>query len=118
MSSFDDQSAPDAAYAYLSAGLASNNLAPKKQLARELTEPCIMRLQGCTYDGVAQPGCSSQALWRFGRAGGGRRSPADRRPGRGAGPRACLERAVHRRADPAPPLPANDAPPAAVRAGL
>src|SRR5437899_1494105 len=55
-----------------------------------------MSCKECAYGGAEQPGCSSQALRRSRRVGGGRRSPADGRPGRGAGPRARLERGVHR----------------------
>jgi rhodanese-related sulfurtransferase len=47
--------------------------------------------------------------------GGGRHSPAESGAGRGASPHARLGSGVHRRGDPAPPLPANDAPPAAVQ---
>src|SRR5262249_55903687 len=78
----------------------------------------IMSCKESAYERAAQSACSSQALRRSRGAGSGRRSATDGWPGRGASTRTRLGSGVHRRADPAPPLPANDPPPAAIRAGL
>src|SRR3954469_12720239 len=75
-------------------------------------------IRGGAYDRAAEPGRSSQPLRRCRWTGGGRRCRTDGGPGRGAGPRPCLEPSVHRRADPAPHVPTDDALSIAVRDGL
>src|SRR3954454_3211204 len=75
-------------------------------------------IPGGIYDRAAEPGRSSQPLRRSRWTGGSRRCRTDGGPGRGAGPRPCLEPSVHRRADPAPHVPTDDALSTAVRDGL
>ncbi len=72
--------------------------------------PSCLRLERpCDFNGAAS------TAW----GGGGRRSLPIAGRGEIAGPCARLERAVHRRVDPAPPLPANCCqPPAAPASGI
>src|SRR5215472_10449237 len=53
-------------------------------------KPGLYVCEGSARDRAAQPGCSSHALRRSGRAGGGRRSVARGQTGRGAGSPARL----------------------------